>query len=314
MTLAVGTSKFGLKAWKSPLISWLTGPAELSRSQSKKNMRGWQLMADIPIASIIRTKNPSILSAFYLPEGAARDDFLTYFCLEYGEFTPVYTEPAILADHIKAVGKVLQYTLDKLYNTLSLEYDPIENYDRHEEWSDDGTDRRDYTGGQHRQTSGNGRTDYVGKETHSTNHTVTETPSGSETETTGPSSVEHKIAADNTGDYFPATKDLYNQDSNATVTRTFNQRVTTTGDNGTTDELTYTDRADIASSGGTEDISYVGRADIGADHGHHIGRVHGNIGVTTSQQMIESERDLARYSFYREAALLYASHLLIMVY
>lgn len=207
---------------------------------------------------------------------------------------------------------VLQYTLDKLFRTMELEYNPIENYDRKEEWTDDGNDRKDYTGGQHRQTSGNGRTDYLGGETHTTGHTITETPTGSETDTTSASTVEHKVAADNTGTYFPSTKDITNEGQPLTVTKTFSQRSTTTTDTGTTDQMIYNTRADVMQSGGADDTVYVSRADIGQDHGHHVGRIHGNIGVTTSQQMIQSERDLARWSFYREAALLYASHLLVM--
>ena len=42
----------------------------------------------------------------------------------------------------------------------------------------------------------------------------------------------------------------------------------------------------------------------------HDGRIHGNIGVTTSQQMIESELKLRKQSFYEYAASLFMQDLL----
>lgn len=49
--------------------------------------------------------------------------------------------------------------------------------------------------------------------------------------------------------------------------------------------------------------------------GTHEGRIHGNIGVTTSQQMMQSEIDLAKaYNFLDEVCKLYADRLLIGVW
>lgn len=49
--------------------------------------------------------------------------------------------------------------------------------------------------------------------------------------------------------------------------------------------------------------------------GTHEGRIHGNIGVTTSQQMMQSEIDLTKaYNFLDEVCKLYADRLLIGVW
>lgn len=43
-------------------------------------------------------------------------------------------------------------------------------------------------------------------------------------------------------------------------------------------------------------------------------RTHGNIGVTTSQQMIQSERDLVRYDFYMEIVNSFKKEFCLLVY
>lgn len=43
-------------------------------------------------------------------------------------------------------------------------------------------------------------------------------------------------------------------------------------------------------------------------------RTHGNIGVTTSQQMIQSERDLVRYDFYMEIVNSFKREFCLLVY
>ena len=46
----------------------------------------------------------------------------------------------------------------------------------------------------------------------------------------------------------------------------------------------------------------------------HTGRIHGNIGVTTSQQMLQSELDIARFNIIQEITNLFMTELCICVY
>lgn len=55
--------------------------------------------------------------------------------------------------------------------------------------------------------------------------------------------------------------------------------------------------------------------DESTTNGTHEGRIHGNIGVTTSQQMMQQEIDLSKaYNFLDEVCKLYADKLLIGVW
>lgn len=46
----------------------------------------------------------------------------------------------------------------------------------------------------------------------------------------------------------------------------------------------------------------------------HSARLHGNIGVTTSQQMLQSEIDIARFNLYEQIADIFVSEFCVMVY
>ena len=101
-------------------------------------------------------------------------------------------------------------------------------------------------------------------------------------------SIERKVAADNTATYHEAEKTLEDAHS---ITRT------------------YQSEKSQESGSSTENNSLTG-----TDTNQRTSRIHGNIGVTTSQQMLQSELDLRRFDFMMEAGRLYAEKLLIMLY
>ncbi|MBO5899508.1 MAG: hypothetical protein J6Q80_02150 [Lentisphaeria bacterium] len=100
--------------------------------------------------------------------------------------------------------------------------------------------------------------------------------------------VERRVAADNTAAYYEAEKTIEDAHS---ITRTYNTEKNqesgkTTNENGLT----------------------------GSDTNTHESRIHGNIGVLTSQEMLQAELDVRRFDYMMEAGRLYAEKLLIMLY
>ena len=136
------------------------------------------------------------------------------------------------SDYIALYGKSHKYEYDKLVDTLSLEYNPIENYSMTEK----GTDTR--------------------------TPNITQTNKGVNTNTVGvdTSITTGKTTFDKSDSFINDTKTT-NTGTN-TDTQDINTTVTTAGNEKTIHEFTRS----------------------------------GNIGVTTSQQMIESERQLAMFS------------------
>lgn len=80
----------------------------------------------------------------------------------------------------------------------------------------------------------------------------------------------HDVSAENATDYQADSKDTVTGGGTSSYRRDIDTSSETSGEENTTDTFT------------------------------HRNRTHGNIGVTTSQQMIQSERDLVRYSLIEE--------------
>lgn len=291
----------------------------------------------IPIISVMRNdiyiSENTFFDAFYYPDDSTRNEFLNYFLLEYGEFTPIYQYPQFLLDHIKAVSASLKYTIDKLYATLSLEYNPIENYDRAENWTDTGTNSRSVsgensetltmTGGETTTYTGGETTTYAGGETTTYSGGQSTVKSGGHTEARQQHATEHQVSADNTGAYFPSEKTIEDPDSTSTTynsetdTQTFNARSDSQQYNNRSDSQQYNNRSDSMQYNNRSDSKTGTNSDTeeGTSETEHEGRIHGNIGVTTSQQMIKSEReDVAYYNFIDDVARLYGEKLCILIY
>lgn len=180
-----------------------------------------------------------------LPEGLAKNTLTNNILLQGGEFEVLYSDPFFLQNAISIWADREADTFKRWVDALAIEYAPLENYDRHEDWTDtldsDGTSR----------TTGTNDT--------STNGTVTTDVS----------------AYDSTG-YQPKEK--------VTTAETI--------DNDTTENNTST-------------------LD---NEGVHTGRIHGNIGVTTSQQMLEAELDLGYWNIYSRITDMFLKEFCIMIY
>lgn len=174
---------------------------------------------------------PTLFDGIALPEGLDHDSMVNSILFEAAELPPIYTDPALLKQMITHYFKTRLAIHTHLVSVLSLEYDPIENYNRYETRSTSGTNAV----------------------TRSNSGTVTSSTNGS---TSG--EVENKVSAFNADTYQPDD----HTDS------------TTTSDTQTETETSASD---------TEN---------GTHSGQETAHIHGNIGVTTSQQMIESSIDL----------------------
>lgn len=167
---------------------------------------------------------------YYFADKFGERDFYKYYDTENPTSNTNTVKQA--GDYIALYGKSHKYEYDKLVDTLSLEYNPIENYSMTEK----GTDTR--------------------------TPNITQTNKGVNTNTVG---VDTSITTGKT------TFDKSNSFINDTKT-------TNTGTNTDTQDINTT----VTTAGNEKTV--------------HEFKRSGNIGVTTSQQMIESERQLAMFS------------------
>ena len=185
--------------------------------------------------------------------------------LEY--FTPLdATKINLLATHI---ADVYYKNWERLYNTLNLEYNPISNYDmtETETVSDTGENAKQQTT---TDTATESRSDTSESEA-SNNTTNSNTFNGTQT---------GKKTGFNSGSFVDDTQQLNNQSESGAT----NNTATTETSSSKTGSLNSTN-----SVNGTETTSKSSERELNRS---------GNIGVTTSQQMIESERNLYLWKFF----------------
>lgn len=220
-------------------------------------------------------------------------EMFEYFCEKYGErdfYRPfdvqnsTNNEVAVsrASAYIALYGKSHKYEYDKLVDTLSLEYNPIENYSMKEK----GTDTR--TPNITQQNTGKNTQENTGKNAQENIGNNTNTAEIDNSATTGKTTFDKS-------DSFINDSQTKNVGKNTDTTKIEENTTTTISGKSTMDSTGTTTT--------TGDETTV----------HEITR-SGNIGVTTSQQMIESERKLAMFSVVDIFVKAIADIILIGVY
>ena len=173
---------------------------------------------------------------FKIPEDCQnldKDILINIILMQNGEMETLDADLDFMSAAIGLWCDKWQWTMRKLDDAISIEYAPLENYDRNETWTDTGN--------------------------RTSNGTVNQD-----------TDVESKVSAYNESTYQPNNRQI-----------------------GGTD--TETEVKENASS-------------------THTGRVHGNIGVTTSQQMLASEIEISLFNIYDQLAEIFKTELCIFVY
>ena len=80
-----------------------------------------------------------ILDDFKLPEGIDRDDFIEMLLFDTAELELLTPDPDIIKQLLGRWSNVRVNAWSKMLDTETVEYNPIHNYDRQEDWVDDGT-------------------------------------------------------------------------------------------------------------------------------------------------------------------------------
>lgn len=96
-----------------------------------------------------------------VPAGIDKQTLVNNILLQGGEFEVLYSDPNFLQNMIGVWSNKWQRTMTKWIDALNIKYNPLENYDRMEEWVDDNkTDRKENAFGSDTSvSSGSGNTE-----------------------------------------------------------------------------------------------------------------------------------------------------------
>lgn len=200
----------------------------------------------------------SIFDDITLPEDMDKQLLVERIFVHAGEFSIMYSDPDYFHWQTLNFFKSHLRSFEEWWKVLyELEYNPLENYDRFEHWTDAGT------------------------------HSDASTGSAQDT--------QQNTSGTTYGRHDTTTKAAFNSDSYEPY-----EKVTAGGTDTTTGNASGTSFSSGASQGKEDSV--------------HDGRIHGNIGVTTSQQMAQSSIDLYQFNIYEEIAKLYTDEFCIKVY
>ena len=196
---------------------------------------------------------PDIFDDMVLPDGVEKEVVINSIVSELAELDLLYSNPVVLKPLISVWSHKEIRIWEKLYNTTTLDYNPIDNYDR--------------------------------TETETTTNERTNTASGTQDSTTTndltiASDNAHKVAGYDSGTLTTAESDIGTVDNSGTVTN------------------------NITSDSTNNDV----------DNGTRTLHSRGNIGVTTTQKMIEQERKVSEFNIYDYIVKSFKRRFCIMLY
>lgn len=194
-------------------------------------------------------QNRDLFENMVMPDGIDRDTLIDTILEQCAEFEIIYTNFDYLQYSIGTWSKRWKRTFTKWAKALEIDYNPLENYDRIEEW---------------------------------------EEASKGTTDTTGSGKASSKDnASSQSDDYVTA----YNSDT------------------------LHQERRNVASSNGEQETDTSNNENIVTENnGTRKGRTHGNVGVTTSQQMLESELKIAEFNLIQQITDIFKQEFCILVY
>lgn len=240
--------------WRTPLPS---------RVASSLNLTG-------SITALLRWDN-TLWEHFEVPEGVDKELVIDTIILRAGNRPLLHTNPGYMKWAHGVWSRRMLPVWKKLIATTEYDYNPIHNYDRKEEYTDEREIGRKtgVSAGYEDNTQGtlnNEREEFTN--THNTRADNT--------------SVTHTVSAENTDTYQPDYQDTTDGDVR---------------DNGGSDSTATDSGKDTSHSTGTS--TQVG-AETTDEKFKHTAHLYGNIGVTTTQQMIMAEREVVRFNIIDE--------------
>ena len=215
--------------------------------------------------------------------------------------------PSIIQNIIVNLYNANKYKYETLYNTTLLKYEPLQNYDRTEEVEDttNRTGTNDTIFGSHTDTSTANNTTNIGAQdnTNTDNETTKigaiNTETNSSTSKNGSESNEKEVAPYDAETFYKQEKDTLS------FTKRTDTNNSTTTTNARTDTRTNTNTENVGARKDTTESStsntFGERTDATSRNENetytHKSHMYGNIGITTSQKMLESEREVAYFNF-----------------
>lgn len=225
-----------------------------------------------------------------VPESLDKQDVIDSILLRCGEMPVLYSNVSMCKTMIGLWSRKWYHGIERILSTLNDDYNPLHNFDRYEKYSDN--DKK--------------------AETNTKNNTLTESHDNDITDnnritTESSSTMDNANGNVNTNDVSAFNDSEYQPSSKSTLDGTIHQT-----DNTDSETTARNTRSDTGSHNATNSETVGYNTDNNFTHDGHL---YGNIGLTTSQQMVSSELSLrSQTNIYDVIAEIFMRDFCIYVY
>ena len=256
----------------------------------------------------------SLFSGLSFPEGIDKDIAVNTILLDSSEFEALYPDADFLREAITLWGLKFYYTFEKWQHGFNQEFSPIDNYDKHEEYTtNEGYEDKTTYGKKDTTTFGRKDTTTYGK-TDTTTHGKTDTTTYGKTDTTtyGKTTTEtHEVSAFDSSSYQPKDKTTTGTANTDSLASAGTDTVATTG----TDTVAGSGTDSIQLSG-SDSVQLSGSDTInGKKNFTYKNYTHGNIGVSKTTEILADWFDTyEKYNIYKMISDCFVTEFCLMIY
>lgn len=276
--------------------------------------------ATMPLMALYNYDN-TIFDGLTFPAGIDKDTAIDEIIIRSGEFEMVYPDPNFIKPMITHWGKKHYRTFEKWIDALNIDFEPLYNYDRYEEYTDEkvaqgntkaNTNTVDNTNesistDNNSSTSSNDILNTLSKDkANSTSQTSTDSKT-SETDT-------RSVSAYDSSTYQPREQEIKSTTSGQTGNGAAQNESESEGLNVHNTESNNSENGNTNRTGNTASSSEQNTASTNTEQNKHTAHLYGNIGVTTSTQMLEDYIRVERFNIYEQIADIFVDEFCIMIY
>lgn len=231
----------------------------------------------------------TLFNGLIFPTGIDKQTAVDEILTRCGEFEVLYPDILFMKQMIIHWGNKHYRTFDKWIKALEIEFEPLYNYDRFEEYTDE-KKANGSVSSKANSIDNSSETENASDRANSVSQTATDSTS-SDTNTRG-------VSAYDSNDYQPREQEnrgnTSGQTGNGTAQNESSSESSKSSNNTTNSEQN-------TESNNTEELT-------------HKAHLYGNIGVTTSAQMLEDYIRVERFNIYEQIADIFVDEFCLMVY
>ena len=239
----------------------------------------------------------TLFDGLTLPAGIIKDVAVDEILTRCGEFEVLYSDLDFMKSMITHWGKKHYRTFEKWIEALNIEFDPLYNYDRFEEYEDK------------KVAQGNVK---------AKSNTVDQASnSSSESEEAKDRSNSASQTSTNSSSNETDTRNVSAYDSSSYQPREQEVKGITSGQTGSgaaqNESKTESSKSGNSTSNSAQNTESNSESN-NVEQNIHTAHLYGNIGVTTSTQMLEDYIRVERFNIYEQIADIFVDEFCLMVY